>query len=144
MSNKSKAKKAPTKKVGKRKSAKRAAKKKTAARRGAAKKAKRYAEDFKKQVLDFVESVGRGGATQAAKKFGVSPISISNWKKKLGLKGGSGSAGGSGASSPKASSRPASRDQIIAKLGRLSTKLTANENEQAALQKEFDQLKAKL
>ena len=137
MSNNTKAKKAPTKKVGKRKSAKRAAKKKTAARRGAAKKAKRYAEDFKKQVLDFVESVGRGGATQAAKKFGVSPISISNWKKKLGL-------AGSGGSSPKPSSRPASRDQIIAKLGRLSTKLTANENEQAALQKEFDQLKAKL
>ena len=133
MSNKTKAKKAPTKKVGKRKSAK----KKTAARRGAAKKAKRYAEDFKKQVLDFVESVGRGGATQAAKKFGVSPISISNWKKKLGL-------AGSGGSSPKPSSRPASRDQIIARLGRLSTRLTANEKEQAALQKEFDQLKAKL
>ena len=119
------------------KSAKRAAKKKTAARRGAAKKAKRYAEDFKKQVLDFVEGVGRGGVAQAAKKFGVSPLSISNWKKKLGL-------GGSSGSSPKAVSRPASRDQLLASLSKLSAKLAANEKEHAVLQKEFDQLKSKL
>ena len=136
MSNKTKSKKAPTKKVGKKKAVKRAAKKKASVK-PAAKTAKRYTEDFKKQVLDFVEGVGRGGATQAAKKFGVSPLSISNWKKKLGP-------GGRSKTSKKAASRPPSRDQLLARLSKLSAKLAANEKEHAAMQKEFDQLKSKL
>ena len=52
-------KKAAKKKVAKKRPAKKAAKKKVAAKRSAAKTAKRYADDFKRQVLDFVEPVDR-------------------------------------------------------------------------------------
>jgi transposase-like protein len=44
-------------------------------------KGKRYSEDQKAEILKFVEEQGRGGASSAAKKYGISPITISSWKK---------------------------------------------------------------
>jgi hypothetical protein len=51
-------------------------------------KGKRYTDKEKSQVLSFVDKVnatkGRGGITAAAAKFGVTPLTISNWMKKTG------------------------------------------------------------
>lgn len=53
----------------------------------AAKKGKRYSDAEKAEILGFIEKQGRGGATLAAKKFGISPLTLTNWKKAAG-KGG--------------------------------------------------------
>ena len=51
-------------------------------------KGKRYTDNEKAQVVAFVEKTnaehGRGGITAASKKFGITPLSISNWMKKTG------------------------------------------------------------
>ena len=137
MSNKRPAKKKVAKgKVAKKRVAKKRVAKKRVAKVTAAKKAKRYTDDVKKQVLDFVESIGRGGISQAAKKFGVSPLSISNWKKKLG--------GGESATKSRSEAKPSGRDQVLAKMTKLSSEMVSTEKKLAAMQKEFDQLKAML
>ena len=52
-------------------------------------KGKRYTDKEKAQVLSFVEKTnaekGRGGITAASKKFGITPLTISNWMKKTGV-----------------------------------------------------------
>ena len=54
-------------------------------------KGKRYTDKEKAQVLSFVEKTnaenGRGGITAASKKFGITPLTISNWMKKTGISG---------------------------------------------------------
>lgn len=47
------------------------------------KKGKRYSEEEKAAILKFVDGHGRGGASAAAKKYGVSPLSISTWRKSV-------------------------------------------------------------
>ena len=69
-----------------------AAKKKTAAKKTTAKKkaalrGKRYTDSEKAEVLAFVVSQGRGGQSKASAKFGVSALTISNWRKKAGSAG---------------------------------------------------------
>jgi transposase-like protein len=53
-------------------------------------KGKRYTDKEKAQVVAFVEKTnaehGRGGITVASKKFGITPLSISNWMKKAGVR----------------------------------------------------------
>lgn len=44
----------------------------------------RYPESMKKKVVEFIESKGRGGTTQAQKKFGVSYIAVRSWMNKYG------------------------------------------------------------
>lgn len=44
-------------------------------------KGTRYSAEEKAEILDFAANYGRGGQTAAAKKFNVSPLTISNWKK---------------------------------------------------------------
>ena len=50
----------------------------------------RYTDKEKAEILQFVQDHdrknGRGGQSAAAKKFGVSALSISNWQKKAGRK----------------------------------------------------------
>ena len=63
---------------------KKPAAKKAPAKKASAKKAmkgKRYTPEEKSEILAFVEAQGRGGQSQAAKKFGVSALTISNWRK---------------------------------------------------------------
>jgi DNA primase catalytic subunit len=54
------------------------------------KTAKRYTEEEKKEILDFIETYnkenGRGGQTAAIAKYKTSAISIGNWKKGPGKK----------------------------------------------------------
>jgi hypothetical protein len=51
---------------------------------------KRYSDEQKQTVLDFVIAVntrkGRGGLSAATKKFRISPLTISSWLRKSGLK----------------------------------------------------------
>ncbi len=47
-------------------------------------KGKRYTDAEKAEILNFIERQGRGGATAASKKFGVSPLTISSWRKSSG------------------------------------------------------------
>ena len=71
------------------KKATKAATKKAAA--GASKTSMRYPDEFKKEVVDFVNSYnetnGRGGQNQATKKFNVSVLTVSSWLKAAGVKG---------------------------------------------------------
>lgn len=68
------------------KAAKKAGKK---AADGATKKGVRYPDEFKKEVVDFVNSYnetnGRGGQNQAAKKFNLSVLTVSSWLKAAGV-----------------------------------------------------------
>lgn len=58
---------------------------------------KRYTAEEKADIIDFInkykETHGRGGQKEAAAKFGVSAVTITNWmkgaKKKRGRKAGS-------------------------------------------------------
>ena len=40
---------------------------------------KRYTDDQKRHILDYVNSRGRGGISAAGKKFGVSYIALRRW-----------------------------------------------------------------
>lgn len=52
---------------------------------------KRYTADEKSKIIAFVESHnaanGRGGQSAAAKKFGVSQLTVSGWLKGAGVSG---------------------------------------------------------
>ena len=119
-------------------------------------KAKRYDDATKKKVVDFVlkhnEESGRGGKSAAAAKFGISPISISNWLEAAGMppkrrgakskakaaRKGAGSGRGRGR---RAAAAPAVADgDIGAKLQRLN----ALHQQIADLQAEFEAIKSSL
>lgn len=50
-----------------------------------ANRSKRYTDAERKEILDFIESRGRGGQTAAVKKYGVTPATIAAWKRKAGV-----------------------------------------------------------
>jgi|GEM_PF-6561818 len=81
-----KATKAAPKKAAPKKAAKKAVKKK-ASKEGAA--PVRYNETKKKQILAFVKKVnqsqGKGGMAEAARQFGMQPLTIARWIKKYGF-----------------------------------------------------------
>ena len=68
------------KKRGRKPGSKKAAKV-PAKRRGKGATGKRYTEDQKKEVLGFMNSMGRGGLTAASKKFKISMLTLSRWAK---------------------------------------------------------------
>lgn len=99
-------------------------------------KGKRYSDREKAQVLSFVEKVnaekGRGGITAAAKKYGITPLTISNWIKKAGAP----------------HSRPP-RDSAdfaanLRRLAEIHEAISQKEGELQALQREYSALKKKL
>lgn len=61
-----------------------------AKKQAAASKGRRYTADEKAEVLAFAAALGRGGQGAAAKKFKISPLTISSWRKAAG--GGAGPA----------------------------------------------------
>lgn len=67
-----------------------AVKKAKATKAGASKKGVRYSPEQKQKVVDFVAAYnaanGRGGQSQAAKKFSLSVLTVSSWLKGKGVK----------------------------------------------------------
>jgi len=53
---------------------------------------KRYTEAEKAEILAFVDSKGRGGQSAAAKKYGISALTISKWRQAGGSKKATGGA----------------------------------------------------
>ena len=103
-------------------------------------KGKRYTDEQKREVVDFVvaanASKGRGGLSAAAQKFGISPISISSWLKKSGVK----------AAKPQVSVKPAKPAKAVkaqpAKSGLSATSIVALGSQIAKAEAELAVLKA--
>lgn len=96
---------------------------------------KRYTEKERARILAFVDKTnamkGRGGIAAAARKFGVTPLTISHWLKKVGA-------------SP--AKRHASGDfsQNLRRLAELHEAIAAKEADLVRLRREYTTLKRKL
>ncbi len=105
-------------------------------------KGKRYTTEEKQEVLDFVASVdsekGRGGVAAAQRKFGITALTITNWKNKA--EGGS----PSGASKSSASRGATAQSRVLHRLGEILDLVATKEAEIAALNKEYAKLKKKV
>lgn len=121
----------------------------------------RYTDEQKKEVTDFVVAYqaanGRGGPSSAAKKFGISPLTVTAWLKAAGVKTPSNKVSRKGTkkaapSAPKATKAttavaPAVSGGIEAKLSELlalSKEIAGAEAQLAKLQAKFDSLKGSL
>lgn len=106
--------------------------KKTKGKRGV-----RYTDKEKTEIIQFVQdhdqANGRGGQSAAAKKFGVSTLSIANWSKKTGRK--------TVAAAPK---KKAARKQAAAapSAGPVSGGVTATLKRMIAIQERLEALQA--
>ena len=102
---------------------------------------KRYSDEVKARVVAFVNQInskkGRGGISAAARKFGASPLSISNW-----IKGESGD--GSGASGKAGSRGGSERDKVLRELTVLNQTIAERRQELDFLEAGFEKLKATL
>lgn len=98
---------------------------------------KRYTAEEKSKIVSFVESHnaanGRGGQSAAAKKFGVSQLTVSGWLKGSGVSSKSAKSGGKGSMQSKLAS--------LLSLGQDISKL---EKELSAKRAKFDAIKASL
>lgn len=152
----SKAAKAPkAAKAAKAPKAKKAAKAPKATK-AAGKLGSRYSDEQKKELTDFVVSYnaanGRGGSSQAAKKFGVSPLTVMAWLKAAGIKVSAGKvARKASKAAPAKAARKAngasSNGGFSAKLSSLlalSGQIDKAEAELAQLKAKFSALKASL
>lgn len=70
--------------------------------------AKRIDEKTKTTVLDFVEHAGRGGVSAAAKKWGLSSLTIRNWVKQAAGHNGK-------ATAPTGAAESATEKPVVAK-----------------------------
>jgi transposase-like protein len=98
---------------------------------------KRYTAEEKSKIVAFVESHnaanGRGGQSAAAKKFGVSQLTVSGWLKGSGSSARGSKAGGKGSMQSK-----------LATLLTLGQEISKLEKELAAKRTKFDAIKASL
>ena len=106
-----------------------------------ASKGKRYTAEEKQQVVDFVNkhnaANGRGGATAASNKFGVSQLTVAAWLKSSG-----GDQVGNGRKGAK--SAAGGRSGVLAELSKLDGVIAAKRKELDALEVRFQKLKAGL
>lgn len=97
---------------------------------------KRYTADEKNKIIAFVESHnaanGRGGQSAAAKKFGVSQLTVSGWLKGAGVSG-RGKSGGKG-----------SMQNKLATLLTLGQEIAKLDKELSSKRAKFDAIKASL
>jgi transposase-like protein len=102
-------------------------------------KGKRYSDADKAKIIALVDKVnaekGRGGAAAAAKKYKVSPISISNWIK---------ASGSAPAPRKGAGKRPAKSAGTWEKMLALKADIDIMEKKLAAKKAEFSKLAKKL
>jgi len=129
------------------KAKKKAAKKaKAGAKKGSKGAGKRYSANEKQEVVNFVSaynaSNGRGGQSEAARKFNISILTVSAWLKKSGNKvAKGGKAVALGKASPKVSSALTSK---VASLLQMSDRIVKAENELAKLRAGFESMKASI
>jgi len=116
---------------------------------------KRYTDKEKAEIIAFVNKInsekGRGGQSEASKKFKISPLTISSWLKKSGApkkaKASSKKVKAAGkkrvvrAAAAK-SSAPIGRK--LAQLQSLHNKIESKETELNALKAQFEALKSSL
>ncbi len=112
------------------------------ASKNASTKGKRYSDQEKQQVIEFVSqhnaANGRGGATAASKKFGVSQLTVASWLKSVGgNEVGNGRKGGKTVTT-------SSRAGVLAELAKLDGVIAAKRKELDALEARFQKLKASL
>jgi len=127
------------------KAKKKAAKKaKGVAKKGVKGAGKRYSTSQKQEVVDFVSAYnaanGRGGQSEAARKFNISILTVSAWLKKSGLKlAKGGKAIAAGKASSKVSSALTSK---VASLIEMSDRVRKAEIELEKLRAGYETLKA--
>ena len=129
------------------KAKKKAAKKaKGGAKKGSKGAGKRYSAAEKQEVIDFVNSYnasnGRGGQSEAARKFNISILTVSAWLKKSGNKvAKGGKALAAGKSAAKVSSALTAK---VASLIQMSDRIQKAEAEIAKLRAGYESLKASI
>jgi transposase-like protein len=106
-------------------------------RKSSKSKGKRYSEKERAAILAHVDKInamkGRGGITAAAGKYGVTPLTISNWMKKMGSTAGA------------AKRRPSGEfSETLRRLADLHEAIAAKETELTQLRREYSSLKKKL
>lgn len=105
-------------------------------------KGKRYTPEEKQRIVDFVNATntakGRGGATAAVKKFGVSALTIGSWIKATAA--GATTKAGSGVRKQSAGQR----SKLIEKLSQLDREIGTRRKELEALEAKFRALKEQL
>jgi transposase-like protein len=98
-------------------------------------KGKRYSDEEKKRIVEFANQVnaekGRGGASAAGKKFGVSAVTLSAWLSKAAPASVQTGDGGP-------------RIKTLERLSALDREIASKRKELAKLEAEFDKLKARL
>jgi transposase-like protein len=129
------------------KAKKKAAKKaKGGAKKGSKGAGKRYSAAEKQEVIDFVNSYnasnGRGGQSEAARKFNISILTVSAWLKKSGNKvAKGGKALAAGKSAAKVSSALTAK---VASLIQMSDRIQKAELELAKLRAGYESLKSSI
>ncbi|MBR9758918.1 hypothetical protein GYB43_01290 [bacterium] len=96
-------------------------------------KAKRYTDEKKKEILDFIIAQGRGGQTKAVKKYKVTAATIVAWKKKV-----------DGASAPATFKGGSKELKTVRELEKLLNEIASTEVKLDDLRKRYKQVKAKL
>jgi transposase-like protein len=101
-------------------------------------KGKRYSEAEKAKILNHVEQAnskrGRGGITSAAKKYGVTALTISNWLR----------ANEPLALSMRSTNRNSNAAETLRRLAEIHEKIVEREHELLPLRREFEKLKRSL
>ncbi|MCB1235614.1 MAG: hypothetical protein KDM91_11130 [Verrucomicrobiae bacterium] len=99
-------------------------------------------------ILDYNKANGRGGQTVAAKKYGISPITIGAWLKKAGVKKAGGRGKAKAAATPKGPGRGRGRGRRAAAVSGATSDVLSRMMEVSkqieALQAEYASLKARL
>lgn len=131
---------------------------------GGSKIGSRYTPEQKQEVVDFVvsynEANGRGGPSNAAKKFSISPLTVVAWLKGAGVKASSNTPGrpaskkspsrpaksANTSSSSNSSSSPTSNgfDEKLSSLVSLRKLIATAEKELSQLNAKFESIKASL
>ena len=114
-------------------------------------KGKRYTTAEKQEVLDYVASVdsdkGRGGVAAAARKFGITPLTVTAWKKRFGTDASSAPARASNketSASVSAARGATSQSRALHRLGEILDSIAAHKAKIETLEKEYAKLKKKV
>jgi len=112
-------------------------------------KGKRYTTAEKQEVLDYVASVdaekGRGGVAAAARQFGITPLTVTAWKKRFGTDASSAPARASSKEASVTASRGATtQSRALHRLGEILDAIEAHKAKIVTLEKEYAKLKKKV